>query len=159
MKLWQKRGRAKIEILPRNSSANRKMAPMLFFCVAPSSMTAIGLRGWAIRTVAGRFGGTQLRRCQRPAHIRTSRWHADCQYSLAIKTVMTRSVTDGLDAGAHHAMVHHAVAHHAGAISILRITGLLLCLFGARFVALQGQNHATGDWLRSLNLEQRLSPL
>ena len=71
--------------------------------------------------------------------------------------VMTRSVTDGLDAGADHAMVHHAVAHHAGAISILRITGLSLCLFGARFVALQGQNHGTGDWLRSLDLEQRLS--
>ena len=39
----------------------------------------------------------QLRRCQRPTHIRAGRRHADGQYSSANMMVMTRSVTDGSD--------------------------------------------------------------
>jgi hypothetical protein len=50
------------------------------------------------KLVTGRFDAAQLRRCQRPAHIRASRWRADYQYSSASMMVMTRSVTDGLSA-------------------------------------------------------------
>jgi hypothetical protein len=53
---------------------------------------------WADKkVVAGKFGAAQLRRCQRPAHIRASSWHGDCQYSSANMMVMTRLVTAGSD--------------------------------------------------------------
>ena len=45
------------------------------------------------KLVTGKFGVAQLRRGQRPAHIRASNGSTDCQYSSANMIVITRSVT------------------------------------------------------------------